>query len=92
MPIMKDRPFIEVFVKDHCSSCDAVVCSLKPFADVGLISLRIYQKGRDDSLLAERNVSIIPATYVNGGAAFHGEFTRAEFRYYLFRHQAVVED
>lgn len=89
---MKERPFIEVFVDDHCSSCEAVVRSLKPFAENGLIVLRIYQKGRDDSLFATRNVTCTPATYVNRRAAFHGEFTPAEFRYYLFRHQAVVED
>jgi hypothetical protein len=89
---MNERPFVEVFVEDHCPSCEAIVRTLKPFAENELIFLRIYQKGGDDSLFAKRNVTSIPTTYVNGRAAFHGEFTRGEFRYYLFRHQAVVED
>ncbi len=92
MSLRKDKPFIEVFVEEHCASCDAVARSLQPFAEEDLISIKVYQRGKYKSLLEKRSITIFPATYVNGRAAFSGVFTRPEFRYFLFRHQEIVDD
>ena len=66
---------IEVFIERNCKSCYRVISLLKRLR----ADLTIFERERDKRLFSERNVLIVPATFIDGRLAFYGEFTEEEF-------------
>lgn len=71
---------IEVFIESYCAACVTVVRVLKKLVTNPAFELRIYHRHDDPSEFKARQVTIIPATFINNRLVFYGEFTETELK------------
>ena len=80
---------IEIFVERNCSSCESVLSVLRQVPELITSEIIVRQRENDLEQFRQKQVMIVPATFINNSLAFYGTFSKDDLEKYIAKYSLI---